>query len=278
MIYVRAPVAAGTFYDLEADRLRKQIEGCFKQPLGPKAVEKDDNKLKAVVAPHAGYMYSGAVAGETISSIIIRDKIILLGPNHTGYGAAFSIMSEGSWQTPLGEVKIDSVLANAIMKRSSYIQEDALAHQYEHSLEVELPFLQYVKNSFEIVPIVIAPATIDILKKIGQDIASVIKASDKKNSIMILASSDMTHYEPQTTAEKKDRQAIQAILELDEDKLIEIIQRLDVSMCGFAPVIVMLSAVKLLGAKSAKLIKYQTSGDVTKDTSSVVGYAGITIS
>jgi AmmeMemoRadiSam system protein B len=186
-------------------------------------------------------------------------------------------MAEGTWQTPLGEIKIDSGLAKQILNRSKCLEDDTLAHQYEHSLEVELPFLQYFKSNFEIVPVILLSDELSSLKKIGEEIADTIKECNLKDSTLIVASSDMTHYEPQTLAQKKDEEAIKAILELDENKLMDRIQRLNISMCGYAPAITMISAAKLLGAKTAKLIKYQTSGDVTGDKSSVVGYAGIII-
>lgn len=269
-IKIRKPAVAGQFYSSSNVDLRKQIEAF---------INKEAEKINAIACmlPHAGYTYSGKVAGMTVSHINLKDKIILLGPNHTGYGVPFSIMTEGVWQTPLGNVKTDSNLAGQILKNSKHLEDDDLAHIYEHSLEVELPFLQYFKTDFEIVPIVVLSDKLNTLKEIGREIASTIKESNLKDSILIIASSDMTHYEPQTQAKRKDQEAIRAILELNEDRLMERVQSLNISMCGYAPVIVMLSAAKLLGANNAKLIAYQTSGDVTGDTSAVVGYAGIVV-
>lgn len=267
---IRKPAVAGQFYLLDTQRLKDQIANLIdKQASGLGVV--------ACVLPHAGYIYSGRVAGLTVSQIKVKDKIILLGPNHTGFGAAFSIMTEGLWQTPLGDVKIDTQLAKQILSCSKYLKDDSLAHIYEHSLEVELPFLQYFKTDFEIVPITVMCDELGVLKEIGKEIASVIIDNNLKDSVLIVASSDMTHYESQAQAQKKDNEAIQAILELDEDKLMERVGRLNISMCGYVPVIIMLSAAKSLGAKSAKLVKYQTSGDITGEKDSVVGYAGITI-
>jgi len=265
---IRKPAVAGQFYPSSAQGLKSQI-----QALIDKKADKTD--VIACMLPHAGYMYSGGVAAQTLSRINIKDKIILLGPNHTGFGAPFSIMTEGMWQTPLGEIEIDSNLAKQILQGSKYLQDDNAAHIYEHSLEVELPFLQYFKADFKIVPIIFLSDEIKALKEIGEGIADVLK--DSRGSVMILASSDMTHYEPQTVAKSKDKEAIEAILELNEDKLMEKIRQLNISMCGYAPVIVMLKAAKMLGAKNGSLIKYQTSGDVTGDRDSVVGYAGIII-
>lgn len=267
---VREPAVAGQFYPASAQAIRKQIESFI-----DKKAEKAD--AIACILPHAGYIYSGRVAADTVSRINIKDKIILLGPNHTGFGTAFSIMTEGIWQTPLGQVKIDSELANKILKNSKHLEADTLAHAYEHSLEVELPFLQYFKDKFEIVPIAFLSDNVKSLKEVGQEIAAVLSEPEIKSRAMIVASSDMTHYEPADIAHKKDNEAIQAILDLDENKLMDRIRDLNISMCGYAPAIVMLSAAKALGAKSGKLIRYQTSGDVTGDNESVVGYAGIII-
>jgi AmmeMemoRadiSam system protein B len=267
---IRKPSVAGQFYPSSCQGIKNQIESFI-----DKRAERTD--VIACMLPHAGYMYSGSVASQTVSRINIKDTIILLGPNHTGMGPPFSIMTQGVWQTPLGEIKIDSDLADALVKNSKHLESDSLAHAFEHSLEVELPIFQYFKSDFKIVPITILSDDLEILKQTGQEIAGVIKESKIKDSCLIVASSDMTHYEPQAEAAAKDKQAIDAILALNEDKLMEKIMRFGISMCGYAAVIVMLKTAKTLGAKSASLIKYQTSGDVTGDLDSVVGYAGITI-
>ncbi|MFA5410303.1 MAG: AmmeMemoRadiSam system protein B [Candidatus Omnitrophota bacterium] len=265
---VRRATVAGQFYPSTRQELSRQIESLIN-----KKAKKQD--VIACMLPHAGYVYSGRVAAETLSRVNLKERIILLGPNHTGMGAAFSVMAEGSWQTPLGEVKIDTQLAKALLGRCRYLEENSLAHIHEHSLEVELPFLQYFKSDFKIVPITLLSDTIRALKETGKEIASAIQDNAFTGSTLLVASSDMTHYESQAQAEKKDRRAIEAILELNEDLLAERIQELSISMCGWAPTMVMLSAAKALGAKKGELVRYQTSGDVTGDTSSVVGYAGI---
>jgi AmmeMemoRadiSam system protein B/AmmeMemoRadiSam system protein A len=226
-----------------------------------------------VVSPHAGYPYSGPVAGAVLSRIKFKDTFVILGPSHTGRGKPFSIMTEGSWKTPLGQVEIDSELGKRILDGSSHLQEDALAHQYEHSIEVQIPFLQYFKPDVRIVPIVLAHATPEIYKQIGREIAQAVKES--KRDVVLMASSDMTHYEPQELAQKKDNEAIKAMLDLDEDELLKRVEEMKISMCGYAPVVALIAAAKELGAKSAELVKYQTSGDTTGDYTSVVGYAGI---
>lgn len=272
---IRTPVVAGQFYQAEDLALKRQIEGL----LGDALEKKDQPKVDVIacVLPHAGYMYSGHVAARTVARINIKEKVIMLGPNHTGYGAPFSLMSEGIWQTPLGKIEIDSVLAKKILNQSQHLEDDIEAHLDEHSLEVQLPFLQYFKADFQIVPIIVFAEKLKILQRIGQDIASAIIEANLKSSVMIIASSDLTHYEPQAQAVKKDQEAINAILELNEEALTQKVEKLNISMCGLAPVTVMLAAAKSLGAKSAELIKYQTSGDIIGDKSSVVGYAGITI-
>jgi len=270
MAKLRQAVVAGQFYPAQANELRIQIGSLIDSRV-------DKQNVIACMLPHAGYAYSGKVAALTISAINVKDRIILLGPNHTGYGAQFSIMTDGTWETPLGRVEIDSDLAKKLLGNSEYLKEDALAHTHEHSLEVELPFLQYFKPAIRIVPISFMSEDIEALKSIGRGIAEVIRENRIQSSTLIVASSDMTHYESQLEASNKDAVAIRSILDLDEQKLALAVKKLDITMCGYAPVITMISAAKALGAKSAKLIKYQTSGDVTGDTTSVVGYAGITI-
>jgi AmmeMemoRadiSam system protein B len=265
---IREPIAAGQFYPGSSDGLRTMIDSM---------VDDRAEKVDAIglVSPHAGYIYSGMVAGAVISRIIFNDTFVMLGPNHTGRGKSFSIMTKGTWITPLGETEIDSELGKRILKSSSYLEEDHVAHQFEHSLEVQLPFLQYFKPDVRIVPIVMAHAGGNVYKKIGKELAAAIKESKKQ--VTILASSDMTHYEPQESARKKDSKAIEAILNLDADELLRRVSDFDISMCGYAPVVSLISAAKELGATKAELVKYQTSGDASGDYSSVVGYAGMVI-
>jgi AmmeMemoRadiSam system protein B len=266
----REAVVAGQFYPASAEKLKAQI-GSF--------VDKNIAKSPALacILPHAGYIYSGVVAAETVSRIELKEKVLLLGPNHTGEGEPFSIMTEGTWQTPLGDIQVDEPLAKKILKNSQTLVEDSLAHINEHSLEVELPILQYFKSDFTIVPMAFLSDDLKRLKIVGREIAEAVKDEFLAGSIMLLASSDMTHYEPKNRAEEKDRLAIAAILELDEEKLMDVIRKFRITMCGYAPVIAMLSAAKALGARKAELVKYQTSAEETKDTKSVVGYAGIII-
>ncbi len=264
----RNPVVAGQFYPASASELKRMIKGMVEE----KAKRQE---VIGLISPHAGYIYSGAVAGAVISRIKFKDTFIIMGPNHTGSGKPFSIMTQGRWKTPLGEVEIDSGLGKKILASSRYLEEDSLAHLGEHSIEVQLPFLQYFNTDFKLVPIMLAYAGGAIYKEIGRALAKGIKESGRK--AVIIASSDMTHYESQASAQRKDTQAIEAVLKLDEDELLKRVEELDISMCGYAPAVSLIVAAKELGAKGAELVKYQTSGDTTGDYSSVVGYAGIII-
>ncbi len=265
---VRNPAVAGQFYPDSPSLLEMQIKGFIDE----KVVKED---VIGLLSPHAGYIYSGAVAGAVISRVKFKDTFIIMGPNHTGRGKPFSIMTEGRWKTPMGEVEIDSELGKLILSKSSYLEEDEAAHLFEHSIEVQIPFLQYFKRDIKIVPIVLSPATGTIYKEIGEKIADSVKELGKE--VIILASSDMTHYESQESARKKDFKAIEAMLELNEDELLKRIENFRISMCGYGPATSLISASKKLGATKAELIRYQTSGDVSGDYDHVVGYAGLLI-
>lgn len=263
---IRKPAVAGYFYPRDPIRLREMIE----QFLLPKA-----ERIKALgaICPHAGYMYSGPVAGATYSHIHIPERVILIGPNHTGLGAKASIMTQGSWLTPLGEVEIDSSLAFSILENSQYLKEDTQAHLAEHSLEVQIPFLQYFRPQVKIVPIVIMGISYDTAREVGEAIGKAITSQEA----LVIASSDMTHYEPQDVAVEKDHKALEAILNLDPEGLYERVMTNNISMCGVMPAIATLTACINLGCKEAQLIRYMTSGDTTGDYSQVVGYAGVII-
>ncbi len=265
---IRPPVVAGQFYPASPRQLKAMIKGMIDEK-----AEKEE--VIGLVSPHAGYEYSGPVVGALVSRIKFKDTFIIMGPNHTGRGKAFSIMTEGVWQTPLGDVEIDSELAKRILGLSRYLKEDQAAHLDEHSIEVQLPFLQYFKPDVKFVPIVFSFGTGDIYQEIGREIARAVK--ELKREVVIMTSSDMTHYESQESAQWKDAQAIEAIVELNEEKLLQRVQTLNITMCGYAPAVSLISAARELGATRAELVKYQTSGDTTGDYSSVVGYAGIAL-
>lgn len=268
---VRNPAVAGQFYPGEREVLLLEIEG-----LTDHAAAKKEDAI-GMVLPHAGYIYSGAVACSVLASTNPRPIYIILGPNHTGLGSAFSVSASDFWRTPLGEAKINIELTEKILKNCRQIRKDELAHIHEHSIEVQLPFLQKRQDKFTFVPIVVTPANIETYRYIGECLARSVQDLKMERDVAIIASSDMTHYESQESAKEKDSKAIDAILNLDEEALVERVEEFDITMCGFAPCAIMITAAKKLGAREARLVKYQTSGDVSGDRSSVVGYAGIII-
>ncbi|MCM8766889.1 MAG: MEMO1 family protein, partial [Candidatus Omnitrophica bacterium] len=266
---IREPVVSGYFYPSGKAHLLRMLETFIDRNL-PK------EKVISAICPHAGYIYSGKTAGLTYSKIEIPQTIIILGPNHTGYGEPYSVSDHDKWLTPLGEVEVDKELVEKLVKKSRYLQKDEIAHIREHSIEVQIPFIQFLKKQFKIVPITLMgyvdnPAWYEI----GEIIAEVIK--EEKKDFLIIASSDMTHYEPKKIAEEKDNYVIEAICSLDEDQVIKRIEEKDVSMCGYSGVIVSIVASKILGAKEGELVYYTTSAETSKDYSQVVGYAGIII-
>ena len=268
---IREAVVAGAFYPGDKDSL-KQMLGDF--------INQEETKVKAlgIVSPHAGYIYSGKTAGKVFSKIEIPDKVIILGPNHRGIGSDFALYAKDAWETPLGKVLINTELAEKLLASSKYLQEDETAHQMEHSLEVQVPFLQYLNPKVTIVPIIIGGMgyRLDSLLEIGESIGKVI--AEEKDDVLIVASSDMTHYESKEAALKKDKWAIDEILNLEEEKLFKVVRDKHITMCGVLPTIVMLKAVKSLSPKDTFLVEYTNSGEVSGDFSEVVGYAGIVIS
>lgn len=268
---IRKAVVAGQFYPSDKSSLLKMLEDFFK---AAEAVRKLD--MKAAVVPHAGYIYSGKVAA-SLYALLPKDieTAIILGPNHTGLGSEYSIMKSGSWATPLGEVKIDEEVAEQLLKGAEMLEEDFEAHRSEHSVEVHVPFLQYINPKIKIVPIVLAGHKLENLRIIAETIALVVKEKTKK--ILVIASSDMTHYEEAEKAREKDKKAIEAIVAMDDGKFIQAIKKYSISMCGALPCYVGMNFAKKMGSTSGKLIKYQNSGEVSGDYSSVVGYAAIAL-
>ncbi|MEM0058288.1 MAG: AmmeMemoRadiSam system protein B [Candidatus Bathyarchaeia archaeon] len=279
MAKVRHPCQAGAFYAGTTEDLKRQIEKCFLHELGPGKIpsiaEVGARRIVGLVCPHAGYMYSGPVAAHAYYNLALDGKpdvVVIFGPNHTGYGSALAIMNEGIWRTPLGDVEVDSETANQIVKESRIVDVDDIAHRYEHSIEVQLPFLQYLFGSkFKIVPICFLMQDLHSSVEVGQATAKVLAG---KNAV-IIASSDMTHYEPHKVAERKDKLALQAVVEMDEAKFYSTIETHRITACGYGPIVALIAAAKALGAKEAKLLCYKTSGDVSGDYSAVVGYAAV---
>ena len=273
----RPPAQSGTFYPDTEGALRTQIQQSFLHPLGPGAIPTipgtRNQNLLGLIVPHAGYRYSGPVAAHSyyrLASAGIFESIIILGPNHTELGSGVSTMTEGEWSTPLGDVPIDTDLAQEIVDSSHLVDVEDEAHRNEHSIEVQLPFLQFIyPRRFKFVPICMMLQDLQTSIEVGEALA---KAAENHRAI-VLASSDWTHYEPQEQAQSKDKQAIEEALQMNEKKFQEIIEERSVSACGYGPVTAMIHAAKLRGAKSGNLLSYQTSGDVTGDKSAVVGYA-----
>lgn len=277
----RAPAVAGMFYPDNAKELRALIDHSFRnQRVGPGRAppsSTDKRKIYGIVSPHAGYVYSGAVAANgfyEVSSIDFQD-VIMVGPNHYGIGSWVAAMKDGTWETPLGEVQVNSQLAEKIAGRSSALGFDDYAHSRDHCLEVQLPFLQYIKQDFKIVPVVLISQRSDIAFELGNAISETIMEKDILDSTMLLASSDFTHYESNSEAHRKDSELIKTILALDVNKFYAILERLNVSACGYGAIATMMVAARNLGATRGELLKYATSGDVTGDISAVVGYSSI---
>jgi MEMO1 family protein len=271
---VRTPAVAGRFYPGRADELLRTVRGYTSAGESPATIS-----AIGCVAPHAGYIYSGPVAGALYSRLSIPRRCVILCPNHTGKGVPLAIMASTSWQTPLGEVKADCSTADQLLHRFPSLREDSAAHRAEHAIEVQLPFLQAQQPELQIVPIALGTSDFDVLRGLGEALADVIagQEEDAEEKILIVASSDMNHYEPDAITRIKDRKAIDCVLALDARSLWEVVMSEDISMCGFGPAVTMLTAAKLLGASSATLVKYETSGDVSGDYNSVVGYAGIIV-
>ena len=265
---VRAPAVAGQFYEGSAAGLRSQVERCV-EPDAPR------ERVMAVMCPHAGLVYSGAVAGAVYSRIESPDTFVLLGPNHTGMGARLSMMDEGSWEIPTVTVEIDEGLAASIAENFPSVSRDSLAHRYEHSLEVQLPFIARFAPEARIVPIAVMQSSAEELIGFGEAIARAVKHAGYP--VVVVASSDMSHFVPDAVAREKDRRAIDRVLALDPRGLYTTVGEYNISMCGFMPVTIMLSYALAMGAVEAKLIKYATSAEVSGDYDSVVGYAGVII-
>lgn len=265
---LRHPAVAGQFYPRDPVALFAEVQSYTLPSTEPSAA-------LGCVVPHAGYIYSGRVAGAVYSRLALPDRYILMCPNHTGRGTPLSIMSQGDWETPLGKVPIDREIAESLKERFALLTEDENAHSTEHAAEVQLPFLQVRVPSFRFVPIAVGTSHYEALEGLGEAIAEVVAAQAER--VLIIASSDMNHYENDRVTRVKDRKAIDRILALDPRGLFEVVINENISMCGFGPTVAMLTAAKLLGATSAQLIKYATSGDVSGDRNMVVGYAGVAV-
>ena len=265
---LRPPAVAGQFYPSNPQELSALVARL--SHLEPREKKK---QVKACMVPHAGYMYSGAVAGAVFGSIELPKRILLLGVRHFPRGEELAVNSRGAWRTPLGDVPIDEQLAKHLGKECPRLQEDTVAHSREHSLEVELPFLQCLDPGFSFVPVAVGTLDFEALEETGQGIARTLRKS--KEDVLVVTSSDLNHYEDDVTTKSKDQRAIECLLKMDARELYDTCRRERISMCGLGPSIVMLTAMNALGAKQAVLISHGTSGDVTGERDSVVGYAGM---
>lgn len=265
---IRPAAVSGRFYPADAAMLLRQIDGCV-------SVTSQKIRARACMAPHAGYIYSGRVAGAVYGALELPSRFILLGPRHYPHGERLAILSEGAWTTPLGDAKIDAALADALRDAFPPLREDAVAHSTEHSLEVQLPFLQRLAGDFTFVPIVIGTDRFDALEMLGRAVAQVVRA--QKDAVLIIASSDMNHRESDAITRVKDRKAIDAILALDARRLYDTVRRENITMCGYGAAVAMITAARELGSTNAEFLQYATSGDANGDREDVVGYTGIIV-
>jgi len=280
MATVRNPSVAGYFYEGDREGLLKRLEWCFLHKLGPgklpKLVEEGPRKVLGIVSPHAGYIYSGPIAAHGyyyLASDGAPDLVVMIGPNHHGIGAPISVYPEGVWRTPLGEVEVDAEVAENVAEAAKgLIELDREAHLLEHSLEVQLPFLQYIYGKkFRILPITMLSQNVYACEELGE---ALINSLSGRNFV-IIASSDFTHYESYEKARRKDKLAIDAILSLEHRKLYETVVTHDITMCGYGPVMVLMYVAWKLDGFKAKVLKYATSGDISGNKATVVGYASI---
>lgn len=266
---VRQPAVAGQFYTGDGAKLKRQLQ---------LLMGKGEAKKKAigVIAPHAGYMYSGAVAGALYSTVEVPDTVVILGPNHHGRGSRAALYPAGKWITPLGDISINERLPELLLGNCPLLEEDVSAHQYEHSLEVQVPFIQFARPDATIVPICLGFGDYASCRSLGTALAKSITEFGKE--VLMVASSDMSHYEPADVARKKDELALREVLALNPEGLYKVVRSRGISMCGIIPAAVMLVAAIELGATKSELVRYATSGDVSGDYDQVVGYAAVVVS
>lgn len=271
---IRTPAVAGMFYPKGKSELQKSISDCFSHEFGAAKSKIQIKKIYGVICPHAGYMYSGPIATHSYNLISNQnfDLAIILGPNHWGIGCNIATMKDCEWETPIGKVEVDSESVNEFTQITNLVEIDFFSHTKEHSIEVQVPMLQeFCKNKFKILPISLIDQEYDSAIQIGN---AVSKMAEKKKTIVI-GSSDFTHYEPNEFAHSQDMALIEPILDLDVEKFYKILRERRVSACGYGAIAATMVACKKLGATKGQLLKYATSGDITGDKSSVVGYAAI---
>lgn len=268
---LRLPAVAGRFYPSDPEELTSLIRNHSHPDAQQRAIS-----ARACLVPHAGYMYSGHVAGAVYARVQLPKKIIVLGVRHYPRGEPAAILSSGAWRTPLGDAPIDEELAGALRRECPLLREDSVAHSTEHSLEVQVPFLQALAPGFSFVPVALGTVQFESLVSVGEGIARLLAAA--KETVLLLTTSDLNHYEDDATTRVKDRKAIERLLALDARGLYDTCRNEQISMCGLGPAVALLTALNALGAKKAELVKYATSADVSGDHSQVVGYAGMIFS
>ncbi|MDD5285732.1 MAG: AmmeMemoRadiSam system protein B [Desulfuromonadaceae bacterium] len=264
----RQPAVAGQFYPGNRQQLRAELSRLIPE-------SKSTKQVKGIISPHAGYVYSGSIAGKVYSRIEMPATVLIIGPNHHGSGAAAALYPDGEWLTPLGSLAINPRFNTLLLKHVPYIQSDSIAHQQEHSLEVQVPFLQYLRPDVSISAICLGHGDYSALQQIGSGVAAAIR--EYGEDVLIVASSDMTHYESAESAKSKDEAALERVLSLDAKGLLDTCRSRRITMCGVIPSAVMIEAVLGLGAANAELVAYGTSGDVTGDNRQVVGYASVVV-
>jgi len=265
---IRQPAVAGKFYTDDPEQLRQELASLIPQGEGARVL--------GLVAPHAGYIYSGKVAGLAYGAVRVPETVLLLGPNHTGVGAPAALAPSGEWLTPLGPVPVNSRLSKLTLKHASLVCEDPSAHHFEHSIEVQLPFLQFRNPRVSIAALCLSLSDFDSISALGAGLARAI--AEYGDEVLIVASSDMNHYESAQVAKEKDDLALAELARLDPEALLRVCRECRVTMCGVVPAAVMLVAAKLLGATTSRLIRYTTSGEVNGDLKRVVAYAAVTVS
>jgi MEMO1 family protein len=265
---VRQPAVAGKFYTDDPDQLRAELDSMIPQGEAGRAI--------GIVAPHAGYIYSGKVAGRVYGAVRVPEAVLVIGPNHTGIGAPAALSPSGDWLTPLGPVPVNSRLSKLILKHAPLVREDVAAHRFEHSIEVQLPFLQYRNPRVCIAALCLSLPDFDSLSALGEGIARAV--SEYADEVLIVASSDMTHYESASSAKAKDELALAELAAMNPEALLKVCREKDITMCGVIPATVMLVAAKALGATSSRLVSYTTSGEVNGDLQRVVAYAAVMVS
>ena len=265
---LRLPAVSGRFYPSNANELTALVREYLSTDSLP-----EKRCVKACLVPHAGYVYSGHVAGAVLARIELPQKLLILGVRHYPRGKPVAILSSGAWRTPLGDVAVDSALAGKLRTACPLLEEDAEAHRTEHSLEVQLPFLQVIAPGFTFVPVALGTLRFDDLVAVGEGIASVLASASEDT--LLLTTSDLNHYEDDVTTRRKDRKAIDQLLTLNPRGLFDVCRVEDISMCGLGPAVAMLTALRALGGANAELVRYATSADVSGDRDAVVGYAGI---